>query len=1282
MNKTAVYLVLTLLLASAMPLSVHADQSKDIPTNASETGVHNSLVAALQHVNLVATLGGPGPFTVFAPTDTAFSDAGINLNDFDTPEENQTLTEILLHHVVSASVPSADVKDGMMATTVNGDKIKFTVSNGAVSVGAAQVTTPDVLSSNGIIHVIDKVLMPPVDIPATAQTTGIHNSLVAAVIQADLLPTLQGPGPFTVFAPTDQAFTDAGIDLASLDTPEGKQQLSDILLYHVVSAEVPAKNVSDCMLADAANGQPLSFTVGDGVMVNDANVTLTDVITSNGLIHVIDKVLMPTDSPRDIPRTAQCTGVHDSLVAGVIQAELLSTLQGPGPFTVFAPTDQAFIDAGIDLASLDTPEGKATLSDILLYHVVAGEVPAANVSECMSADAVNGQPLAFTVDGGVMVNDANVTLPDVMTSNGIIHVIDKVLMPSDAPNDIPRTAQCTGIHDSLVAAVIQAELLETLQGQGPFTVFAPTDQAFTDAGIDLASLDTPEGKAILSDILLYHVVAGNVPSSAVTECMSADAVNGQPLSFTVNGGVMVNDANVSLADVATSNGVIHVIDKVLMPTDTPNDIPRTAQCTGQHNSLVSSVIQAELLETLQGDGPFTVFAPTDQAFTDAGIDLASLDNPEGKAALADILLYHVLDGEVPAANVTDCLSATAINGNPLSFTVGDSVMVNGATVTATDVPTSNGIIHVIDKVLMPTATPNDIPRTAQCTGIHDSLVAAVVQAELLETLQGDGPFTVFAPTDQAFADAGIDLAALDNEEGKAALTDILLYHVVGSEVPSSAVEECGTATAINGNTLSFGVGDTVTVNGATVTLPDVATSNGVIHVIDKVLMPTDTPNDIPRTAQCTGIHDSLVAAVIQAELLETLQGDGPFTIFAPTDQAFADAGIDLASLDTPEGKAILSDILLYHVVAGEVASTSLSDCMTATAVNGQPLAFTVGDSVMVNDATVTLPDVATSNGIIHVIDTVLTPSDAPNDATRTAICTGVHTSLVAALIQAELVETLQGEGPFTIFAPTDQAFADAGIDLSVYATPEGKAQLSDILLYHVHAGTVLSSDLTEGMTLPMVNGKNATISLVTGIDGANITTADVITSNGVIHVIDKVIIPQAEVDPTATGDGVEADEEDDDNLVLILSIVGAVVLLGAIGGLLFVRGRRPSSGVETKDFAQDGLSTAAQPAATYSYEPQQAAQQTYTSQYAPQQTSTLQPVQVEQVQPVQAAAQPVAQVQAAEPVQAVAQTQASQAAVQLPEVLQQWTDDSGYTWRRMSDGSTMWWNGTDWQKYA
>jgi len=1313
MNKTLAFLIVTLLTASALPLNATADATQDIPTNAAGTGIHDSLVAALTQADLVTTLQGTGPFTVFAPTDQAFTDAGIVLEDFDTQEEIDVLTDILLHHVFAGEVASSDVSDGMMASMVNGDKVKFSVdSTGAVMVGPATVTIADVQASNGVIHVIDKVLMPPVDIPATAQSTGIHTSLVAAVIQADLLPTLQGDGPFTVFAPTDQAFTDAGIDLADLDTPEGKATLSDILLYHVVSAEVPAANVTDCMLATAANGDPLSFTVGNGVMVNDANVTMTDVISTNGLIHVIDKVLMPTDTPNNIPRTAQCTGIHNSLVAGVLQAELLETLQGPGPFTVFAPTDQAFADAGIDLAALDTPEGKAALSDILLYHVVGAEVPAANVSECMTATAVNGQQLAFSVGDDVMVNNATVTTADVATSNGIIHVIDKVLTPMDAPNNIPRTAECTGIHDSLVAAVVQAELLETLQGPGPFTIFAPTDQAFADAGIDLAALDTPEGKIALSDILLYHVVAGSVPSGALSDCMTAEAVNGQSLSFNVGDGfTMVNGANVSLADVATSNGVIHVIDKVLTPTDTPNDIPRTAQCTGNHHSLVASVVQAELLETLQGDGPFTVFAPTDQAFTDAGIDLESLDTPDGKTALSNILRYHVIEGEVPADNVSDCMTATALNGNPLAFTVGATVMVNGATVTATDVPTSNGIIHVIDKVLTPTDTPNDIPRTAQCTGVHNSLVAAVIQADLLGTLQGEGPFTLFAPTDQAFTEAGIDLAALDTPDGVATLSEILLSHVVTASVPSADVVDCMTAETVSGHALAFSVGDTVSVNGATVTIPDVMTSNGIIHVIDTVLMPVNHPNDIPRTAQCTGVHNSLVAAVVQAELLETLQGVGPFTVFAPTDQAFADAGIDLASYDTVEGKEALTEILLSHVVAGAVPAANVSNCMTVETVSGHSLSFAVGDSVMVNGATVTTADVMAENGIIHVIDKVLMPTNAYNDITQAAGCTGVHTSLVAALLQAELVETLQGEGPFTVFAPTDQAFINAGIDLASLNTEEGKATLTDILLFHVYAGTLSSADITEGGKLRMVNGDDAVFSLTPSIEGANITLADVQTSNGIIHVIDAVMMPpndsDADGDSTAAGtsDGVLGDWG---------LVIGVVLIVAILGGLLVVRlARRGDDGLETiqaigkTDVGLPQTTAATQatvPATTtvtssittneqQAYQQQAYQQQAYQPVAQPVATQAVddsalnafieaeigelleasEPVQAAapvSVEPVQAAAEPIQPVQ---PVQPVAQPAE-------PQVVQQWTDDNGHTWRVMSDSTHRWWNGTDWQK--
>ena len=646
--KPAIAALLMTAMLFASPI-VNADErtaQENIPANAAGTGIHDSLVAALDRADLIDTLSGDGPFTVFAPTDDAFTAAGIDLDSFNTDDEIATLVDILTYHVLAGAVNSTQVTDGMSATMLNGDEVTFSVTDGTVMVGDATVTIADVTASNGIIHVIDMVLMPPsdlVDIPTVAQGTGIHDSLVAAVIQAELLTTLQGEGPFTVFAPTDDAFAAAGIDLTALDNDEGKATLTDILLYHVVSGSVASSALTNGMTATAVNGDDLTFTVGEGVMVNDANVILADVEASNGIVHVIDKVLTPPVDLVDIPTVAQGTGIHDSLVAAVIQTNLLSTLQGQGPFTVFAPTDDAFTAAGIDLDALNSEEGMATLTDILLYHVVSGAVPSSAVTDGLVAAAVNGDDLTFTVGEGVMVNDANVILADVQASNGLIHVIDKVLMPpvpvTEADGDvcynmythtiaagasfdecmayayyenyemngqtftgcynlathtftmvsqaeceaymwtpavdIAMTAQATTIHNSLVAALAQAGLVSTLQGDGPFTVFAPTDDAFAEAGIDLTALDNEEGKALLTDILLYHVVSGAVPSSAVTDGLAAAAVNGDDLTFSVGEGVMVNDANVILADVPASNGVIHVIDKVLMP---PADAVDTSDC--------------------------------------------------------------------------------------------------------------------------------------------------------------------------------------------------------------------------------------------------------------------------------------------------------------------------------------------------------------------------------------------------------------------------------------------------------------------------------------------------------------------------------------------------------------------------------------------------------------------------------------------------------------------------------------------------------------------------------
>ena len=167
MNKLlTIALTLIFLTQTLSVVSAQDDTPGDIVDEASATGSHDSLVAAINHVGLTDTLKGEGPFTVFAPTDQAFTDAGIDLNDYDTDEENETLRDILLYHVIiGAAVDSANVTDGMTAEAGNGDTLTFAVTEGTVTIGESTVTTADVGASNGIIHVLDKVLTPPADEP-------------------------------------------------------------------------------------------------------------------------------------------------------------------------------------------------------------------------------------------------------------------------------------------------------------------------------------------------------------------------------------------------------------------------------------------------------------------------------------------------------------------------------------------------------------------------------------------------------------------------------------------------------------------------------------------------------------------------------------------------------------------------------------------------------------------------------------------------------------------------------------------------------------------------------------------------------------------------------------------------------------------------------------------------------------------------------------------------------------------------------------------------------------
>ena len=265
--------------------------------------------------------------------------------------------------------------------------------------------------------------------------------------------------------------------------------------------------------------------------------------------------------------TAASAGQFETLVKAVKAAGLEKALSGEGPFTVFAPTDEAFaaLPEGT-LASLLEPAQRADLRAILEYHVVAGDLRAASVVEATGLATLAGQRLDVRVEEGeVRVDDARVVKTDIACTNGVIHVIDAVVLPSR--EDIVATAMADDRFETLVAALKAAGLVEALQGEGPFTVFAPTDEAFARLPEGaLENLLEPENRDRLAAVLKYHVVSGRVYSDGAASVREASTLQGSALPIEASGArLKIGQATVKIADLDATNGVIHVIDRVLLP---------------------------------------------------------------------------------------------------------------------------------------------------------------------------------------------------------------------------------------------------------------------------------------------------------------------------------------------------------------------------------------------------------------------------------------------------------------------------------------------------------------------------------------------------------------------------------------------------------------------------------------------------------------------------------------------------------------------------------------------
>jgi uncharacterized surface protein with fasciclin (FAS1) repeats len=409
-----------------------------------------SLVAALQAADgdLDTVLSGSGPFTILAPTNAAFatflSDNGFaSLGDVPT----DVLNQILLNHVISADLTSTDLiglGSGYTRTNATGAgdntmSIYFNTSDGVRFNNVSSVSTADVDASNGTVHIVDAVIGLPTIVDHAVNNSNF-SALAGALTSEDLVTTLQGAGPFTVLAPTNDAFGDF--------TNPNSNALTNVLLNHVLSGAITSTdlvglgNVYTNTLAVGPGDNAISLysNTDSGVRFNGvSSVAIADVIGTNGIIHAVDAVIdvpsVVTFATADPNFSTLVTALTDLTPATDFVATL-STANGtsPAPFTVFAPTNDAF-------AALAAIPAEDVLTQVLLHHVLGdANVTSGDLTDGISPTMLNTQAITINLPGtgdniadvtdAAGNTDIGIIAVDVQAGNGVIHVLNKVMLPA------------------------------------------------------------------------------------------------------------------------------------------------------------------------------------------------------------------------------------------------------------------------------------------------------------------------------------------------------------------------------------------------------------------------------------------------------------------------------------------------------------------------------------------------------------------------------------------------------------------------------------------------------------------------------------------------------------------------------------------------------------------------------------------------------------------------------------------------------------------------------------
>ena len=541
---------------------------------------------------------------------------------------------------------------------------------------------------------------------------------------------------------------------------------------------------------------------------------------------------------------------------------------------------------------------------------------------------------------------------------------------------------------TLETAIGEADpaILNALGGEGPFTVFAPGNPAFGNWDVE-GLLANPE---LLADVLRYHVVEGSFTTGDLGDGQTLTALQGTELTAASNN---VNGISFFRVNQNVTNGVVHITNGLLFENRT---IAERAWYFLPAEEFYDAIVAFGVREALNDpEDDLTAFIPTNASFAavEALIEAQGLSDED----VAEILQYHVIDDAISAGELVGLLdegpvAVPTLQGEDIIFEGSfdedggiESITINDGQATInlgdTDLRSSNGIAHFITGVLLPEEFRPAMDEVIASTGGLGTLTAALGATGLDETLANrDGTFTVFAPSDDAFSAYDVDLLLAD----EAVLADVLQYHVAGEVLGSGDLAE-GPVTTLQGDDInvSFGEEDAVFINNASVTAVDIPAVNGVLHIIDDVLLENRT---LATRLNVTLATQTLKERLREAELAGAFEDETlTWTVFAPTNDAFDAANFNQFTFSERES------ILQYHVLTEAVDSGVLVDALTdeeaelsVETLQGEEMTFTgtfdddgnlTGININGDQASIDLGnvDIEALDSFIHLIDGVLLP---------------------------------------------------------------------------------------------------------------------------------------------------------------------------------------------------------------------------------------------------------------------------------------------------------------------